>query len=279
MAIIEDYTQETLSPADIDGVMALVAEAGWNQVGSDWKLMTDMGDAVILRDRSGRICASALALPYPAGFGWISMVLVTETSRRQGLATHLLADRVDYLQAQGSTPILDATELGAPVYAKAGFTGGARLSRWQGMAGRPAPAGPVKMAQDSDRDWIAALDAETFGADRGRLIDDFLSRPGSICLTLPGTGFVIARQGSRASQLGPLIAGSQAEAIMLLDAALSAFEGPVFFDAFDARADLTAHISASGFERQRGFLRMSLGDMPDFDGNGCAMLIAGPEYG
>lgn len=279
MAITEDYTQETLTQADIGGVMALVAEAGWNQVDSDWQLMIDAGDAVILRDRSGRICASALALPYQTGFGWISMVLVAKTSRRQGLATHLLADRVDYLQSRGLTPILDATELGAPVYTKAGFTGGTRLSRWQGMAGRSTHSELVKVAQDTDRDWIVALDAETFGAERRGLVDNFLSRPGSTCLTVPGNGFVIVRQGSRATQLGPLVARSQADAVTLIDAALSTFDGPVFFDAFDARADVTAHISALGFERQRGFLRMSLGDMPDFDGNGRAMLIAGPEYG
>lgn len=279
MAITEAHSQTRLTEADIGGVMALVAEAGWNQTAEDWRLMAGIGDAVVLRDAGGELCASALALPYPAGFGWISMVLVAKASRRQRLATHLLADRVAWLTARDAVPILDATELGVPVYEQAGFAGGARLSRWQGVARRGAVPGEVRVAGPSDRAWIGALDAEMFGADRSRLIDDFLSRPGSIGLALGQTGFVILREGRRATQLGPLVAASEAEAITLLDAALASLDGPVFFDLFDARTDLTAHVRTLGYERQRGFLRMSLGEMPDFDGDGRAMLIAGPEYG
>ncbi|TYB83317.1 GNAT family N-acetyltransferase [Maritimibacter fusiformis] len=279
MAITEGHTQTRLAETDIDAVMALVAEAGWNQVAEDWRLMAGIGDAVVLRDAGGAVCASALALPYAAGFGWISMVLVAKASRRRGLATHLLADRVAWLKARGAVPILDATELGVPVYEQAGFTGGARLSRWQGVARPGKVRGDLRVAGPSDRAWIGALDAEVFGADRSRLIDDFLSRPGSTGLALDDSGFVIARRGRRATQLGPLVAASEPQAIALLDAALASLDGPVFFDLFDARGALEAHVRALGYERQRGFLRMSLGEMPDFDGNGRAMLIAGPEYG
>ena len=53
----------------------------------------------------------------------------------------------------------------------------------------------------------------------------------------------------------------------------------MFLDAADARPELGDFIRAKGLARQRGFVRMSLGKTFDFDGNGRAMVIAGPEYG
>ena len=72
---------------------------------------------------------------------------------------------------------------------------------------------------------------------------------------------------------------NESDALALLEAALATIEGPVFFDLQDARAQLSAHMAELGFTKQRSFLRMSMGDMPDFNGKGRAMIIAGPEYG
>lgn len=280
--------QLALEPTLFAGAQALVAEAGWNQTVEDWAFMARAGAATGLVDGNGQLAATALALPWPgrsggAPFGWISMVLVAGAMRRQGLATRLLQDRIAWLQARGMTPILDATEAGEQVYRPLGFGPGIRISRWQGTGG-PAPAGAagaasVRPATSADRPAMAALDRAAFGADRAALLDDFLDRPGSLGFVSGKTGFAILRRGRRAAQVGPLLAADEAQAIALLDAALAAAPGPVFLDVLDERRALVAHLAGRGFTRQRGFLRMSLGGMPDFDGDGRSMVIAGPEYG
>lgn len=286
--------QRALAADDVVPAMALVAEAGWNQVADDWALMQRMGDAVGLFADDGALVATALALPYPAlaggpAFGWISMVLVAGAMRRRGLATHLLLDRIRWLREREMLPILDATEAGEKVYVPLGFGPGIRISRWQGQGGPRAgtDAGQVGPVTPGHRPAMARLDAGHFGADRRVLIDAFLDRPGSLAMVAGRgeEGFGILRHGRRAAQIGPLLAGDEGMAIALLDALLAATPGPVFLDVLDARQTLVEHLRRRGFTRQRGYLRMALADpgrgeaMPDFDRGGRSMVIAGPEYG
>jgi len=288
MANIDDPAPLVFKDIHINGAMELVKEAGWNQLPDDWQLMANFGKAVILQDKEKAIYATALALPYSTGFGWVSMVLVSKAMRRKGIATHLLADRIAWLRQRNLVPILDATEDGEQVYKKLGFINGIKITRWQGV-GQEFKQGQkssieqnsVRIATEDSHDWIRQLEADVFGADRSVLIDDFLNRPKSMCFvtTDSQSGFVIIRQGNRASQIGPLVAESEHDAKQLLNAALDAIEGPVFFDLQNNRTNLTSHVVKMGFEKQRSFQRMSLGNMPDFDGNGRAMIIAGPEYG
>src|SRR6185503_9857374 len=70
-----DAPIDLLGEEDLEGALALSAEAGWNQARADWLLMLRLGSGFAVRD-GGRVVATALALPYPPMFGWVSMVLV-----------------------------------------------------------------------------------------------------------------------------------------------------------------------------------------------------------
>ena len=69
----------------------------------------------------GRLVATALALPYPPAFGWVSMVLVHAPYRRRGLATRLVERATAALEGAGLLPVLDATPAGAEVYGRHGL--------------------------------------------------------------------------------------------------------------------------------------------------------------
>ena len=71
---------------DVAAGLALSAEAGWNQTAEDWSMMIRLGQAFAIAAPDSRLVATALALPYPPDFGWISMVLVHGPYRRRGLA-------------------------------------------------------------------------------------------------------------------------------------------------------------------------------------------------
>ena len=277
MAPSEALTSVILGPADVPEGLALSDAAGWNQTADDWRLFITQGRVFGLRDGGGGpLVATAAALPYGGGIGWVSMVLVNPAWRHQGLATALMARCVAHLRSLGSTPVLDATPAGQQAYLRVGFEDGFALARWEGtVAGAEARTSPA-----ADAATVSKLDAHASGCDRGFLLADFLRRPGSrVCMAPGGTGFVVAREGRRATQLGPLVAENESSALSLLQAALAGLSGLVFLDVPERWAALRTWLEQNGFARQRSFVRMALGAAPIASVNDRLFVLAGPEFG
>jgi GNAT superfamily N-acetyltransferase len=276
-----------LTQADAAGGLALSAAAGWNQTADDWALFIARGCTCGFRDPDdGRLVATAAALPYEGGLGWISMVLVAPAHRHRGLATRLMERTIHALQHDGITPVLDATPAGAPVYRRLGFEPGFELERWEGEGGSregdvaesAAPA--ARPATPADREAIVALDSAATGLGRGWLLKAFLSRPATRAwVSGGGDGFVLTRAGHRAAQLGPLVAPDASSALALLRAALAATRGPVFLDVPTQWSALTAWLERRGFRRQRPFVRMALGLAQTLAVPPRLYVLAGPEFG
>lgn len=282
-----------LASGDIEAGLALSDAAGWNQTGDDWALFIQQGHAIGFRDGANRLVATAAALPYGASAGWISMVLVADAWRHRGLASDLMRACVDHLRAAKIAPFLDATPAGATVYGRLGFAAGFEIDRWQWNASTaagiendpPAPAAlALRSAGTGDLDAIAKLDRAATGLDRRFLLESFLSRPGSrACLCADGAGFVIARAGRRATQIGPLVASEANEAIALLANAVASARAiagrNVFLDLPRCRVEAAAWLAAHGFVRQRSFVRMSLGAAHAPAPGDASFILAGPEFG
>src|ERR1039457_3098621 len=94
-----------------DGLL-LSEEAHWNQNEADWRFFLTKGTVFGVRDNDGHLVATAALLPYTSGNAWISMVLVTASWRRRGLATKLVDACLAAAAKQGLTPWLDATPAG-----------------------------------------------------------------------------------------------------------------------------------------------------------------------
>lgn len=284
-------TLVTLTSTDIAAGLALSDAAGWNQTADDWAIFIERGAAIGYRDAANRVVATAAALPYGARTGWISMVLVADAWRHRGLASELLNACVEHLRARDIVPVLDATPAGAAVYARSGFEAGFEIDRWEWNAttptgalnDRPAPALMLGRASIADLDAVAALDRAATSLDRRFLLHSFLSRPGtSAWLTATGHGFVVARAGRRAMQIGPLAAENVDEAIALLATAFaSASEAAdrVFLDLPRGRRELATWLEAQGFKRQRPFVRMSLAATHPPTLGDTSFVLAGPEFG
>ena len=283
-----------LSSDSIDAGLVLSDAAGWNQTADDWAIFIRNGHAIGFRNDADRLVATAAALPYGASAGWISMVLVADAWRHRGLASALMAACVERLRAANSVPVLDATPAGAAVYARIGFVAGFEIDRWEWKAASaptaaakaaPAPSALAVCPVDASAlDAIVALDRASNGLERRFLLESFLSRPGTRAwLSGTGRGSVVARDGRRATQLGPLVAESESEAIDLLADAFTAARATagrdVFLDLPRGRSALDAWLEAQGFVRQRPFVRMSLGAaQPPTLGQTC-FVLAGPEFG
>ncbi len=285
----------------VAGCLALSNASRWNQTADDWRVFMQGGQTFGMADEEGALVATAAALPYAgvdgsrhggASLGWIAMVLVHEDWRQRGLATQLMQDCIDALQARGAVPVLDATPAGAPVYRRIGFRDGFALTRWEGSAvaaGVPGNEGHGRaravMLASAPRDVeaIVALDADATGIDRRVLIADFLQRKATqAAMSQDGSGFVIARAGTRATQIGPLVAADETAALGLLQMALSQAEGRVFLDLPDRWTVLSAWLESHGFTRQRPFIRMALDSAcvaEISEPHEHQFVLAGPEFG
>jgi GNAT superfamily N-acetyltransferase len=256
-----------LHAARVEHALRLSREAGWNQNAADWLVFFRHG-TVLGFTIGDRLAATAAALPYGDDFGWISMVLVSAEWRGQGLGHRLVGACTSILGDCGRAALLDATPAGAGIYTSLGFVPLCSVERWEGDGSGVATASASANL---------ALDRFAFGADRRFLLEDFLSRRGSLAFQ-SAHGFAILRQGAAASHLGP-IAGEPEGAPALAAEAIRAAPGPVLVDVLDAGSGIIPKLIAHGFRRRRCFTRMALG-LTALPGNPAQLLAAaGPEFG
>ncbi|GAB5377108.1 MAG: GNAT family N-acetyltransferase [Acuticoccus sp.] len=282
-----DIEHRALRPGDIASCLRLSTEAGWNQTAEDWALVIASGPADGLF-AAGRLIATAAAIHHGAGHGWIAMVLVDPAERGRGHAKRLLGAMIDRLAGEGRGAGLDATALGQPLYEKLGFVAIGTFTRYAVTAAPlPAPSAPstgnvIRPATAADAAAMAAYDAPAFGADRAAILAHLIARvPSAAHVALREgalAGYVLARDGVRATQIGSLVADDGATASALLQAALGMVSGPVFIDAADAHAPFCTLLQDAGFAAQRTFTRMVLGPARTDDPQ-KVFAIVGPEFG
>jgi ribosomal protein S18 acetylase RimI-like enzyme len=279
MGATEALVAAALTQAHVPDALALSAKVGWNQTAADWRLFIAHGRTIGLFDADEGLVATAAALRYDNGFGYISMVIVEPAWRRRGLARRLMGECIDALRAQGRASLLDATPAGALVYRGLGFVELATMERWEGEGGGEAHvAGAADRLAADDLHKLIEVDALAFGSQRRFLLQDFLARPGTVAWTCDG-GYLVMREGHRALQIGPLVASSAEAARGLLATAISSARGRVFLDLFTSWPDLAALLESLGFKRQRPYIRMAL-DRPTLPGDLARLVIAaGPEFG
>jgi GNAT superfamily N-acetyltransferase len=281
MASTDALPLSPLAESAIGGCMALSVEAGWNQTADDWALFMRHGTVFGLPDGDGRTVATGAVLPYPDRFAWISMVLVTARRRRERIGTRILETCCADIVRRDLVPVLDATPAGERVYRPLGFKPMFALSRWQGnIAGRADPPPGVRAMTAADLTAVATTDAAALGAPRRFLLESLYRRaPQLAFVTDDSNGFVLARPGERAMQIGPIVADSEDAAAALLDAALGASAGPVFLDLIDTWDAVKRGLERRGFTVQRPFLRMGLHRAAPFGNPDCLFVVAGPEFG
>jgi len=285
MAASEALAIDRLGWADVAGGVALSDAAGWNQTADDWAFFIAAGEAIGVRDDAGRLVASAVALPYEGGVGWIAMVLVDDDHRHRGWATRLVATCVAMLGRAGRASVLDATPAGAEVYRRSGFVAGFAFERWQGelaVTDRAAADCGVDLGDSGELAAMVAIDRSISGVGRAALLGAFAGRPATRAwLDDDRSGFVMTRSGRRATQVGPLIANDDDAALVLVERALAEVAGRVFIDVATHQPALQRALVARGFVRQRPFVRMALAATPvaSLVASPRLFAVAGPEFG
>jgi GNAT superfamily N-acetyltransferase len=275
MGAIDHLAIARLGAEDARAGLRLSEEAHWNQNEADWRFFLTRGTVFGVRDGDGRLIATAALLPYSSGNAWISMVLVTASWRRRGLATKLLDGCLDAAAKQGLTTWLDATPAGATVYGPLGFTPTLELRRLR-FTGSATGAAPT-LTRNGNLDEMIARDRRAMGFDRSALLRELGGRPGSNLIS-HGSAMGLIRDGRSARHIGPLFADDVASAIALVEAMVQSETSPVLIDIVNEQREFLETLTSSGWTVERPFQRMRFGRAA-IKASAPPLAVAGPEYG
>lgn len=283
---------KTLTSDDIPQALELSQEAHWNQIADDWQFMISNGDAFGFSSHENQLISSALALPFEGSFGWISMVLVSASWRRKGLATKLLQQAIEILEIKGKIPLLDATDAGRKVYLSMGFNDLYPISRLEKAQGQQSQVSPLalpasvtlRQIRESDLARLAAWDQQFFGANRSTLLSNLFHRNPHLAFLAEDSdeailGFSMGRKGQNATQVGPVVSESSQIAASLIQELLAQSNEAILIDVPDHQEKTHRWLLNSGFSCQRKFMRMGKGISEPLDKADTIFAIAGPELG
>lgn len=271
-----------LDESDIPAAMQLKEAAGWNQTEVDWRRLLRLEpDGCFCAIKDGRLVGTTTTTRYGDELAWIGMVLVDPQHRRQGIAAKLMSVALAYLSGRVDTIKLDATALGQPVYERFGFQVESLVERWSGVGNSRVEVGNDRI----DRlDELLALDREAFNADRSQLIEELVSGgvvPAVLLRDVDGalSGYALARRGTRADYIGPVVAKDPQQVETLLDQVLSQLpDRRVYIDFNKECGAGTSLLSDRGFVKERDLIRMTAG-APSAKTSPLVVAIAGPEIG
>ena len=275
MAATEDIAIMRLDVDDAAAGLILSTEARWNQNEADWRFFLSSGIVFGVRDNAGRLVATAALLPYSAGNAWISMVLVTESWRRRGIATKLVDACLAMARQMKLTSWLDATPAGTTVYGPLGFMPTLELHRLRlTNSGSSSAASSLQVC---DPAAFAARDRRTIGFARDALLAEFAGRPGSRMVS-NGAAMALVRDGRTARHIGPLFASGSDDALALVRDIAQSEQGALILDAVHSHAEFVSGLTDAGWNIERPFQRMRFGSAVVASAE-LPFAVAGPEFG
>jgi GNAT superfamily N-acetyltransferase len=275
MAATEEIAIARLGVQDAAAGLVLSTEARWNQNEDDWRFFLSKGIVFGVRDDAGRLIATAALLPYSAGNAWISMVLVTESWRRRGIATRLVDACLATAKQMNLTSWLDATPAGATVYGPLGFAPTLELRRLR-LENSGSSAAALSL-DACDPAAFAARDLHAMGFSRDALLAEFAGRAGSRMVRI-GNAMALVRGGRTARHIGPMFAGSPDEALALVHDIVRSEYGPLLLDAVHSHTRFLDALTDAGWNIERPFQRMRFGSAAARSAE-LPFAVAGPEFG
>jgi GNAT superfamily N-acetyltransferase len=274
-----------LGESDLPAAMRLKELAHWNQTESDWRRLIKLEpDGCFCATDNGEVVATTTTTSYGRELAWIGMVLVDPEYRRRGVATLLMDVAVQYLTRKGLETIkLDATPDGRMVYENLGFSEVSLVERWEVLSTRAKT--DVSKPAHATRSELLAMDRHQFGADRTTLLDQLIE---DACLKPRFVmnddgrliGYGLARSGSEATYLGPILAEQPSAAASLLDDMLSQLSPQrIYVDLNTTFERGRKLLQDRGFAKQRDLVRMCYGKDKQAGSSPAILAIAGPEIG
>ena len=254
-----------MTAADIPFGMRLKTEAGWNQLEADLRRLLDLQPDGCFVAEIDRVPVGTVTCGRFGDVAWIAMMLVDPAYRRRGVGRTLMMQAMNWLDYHRIRSIrLDATPLGRPLYESLGFRAETTFVRYEGiLPSVGSVTGPGSVAAGEVFEDVIALDRAVTGAHRGPLLRRLAREyPESFHVARERNqllGFIMARPGANARQIGPCI-GDAAAGPRLLEDARRRYAGErVILDVPRQHAPAARLVESWGLAPARELLRMGYG--------------------
>jgi GNAT superfamily N-acetyltransferase len=220
-----EITIRNMSAADIPAADKIVM-SGFGQSESRLEEMRRyleiQPDGYFVAEQAGLLLGMVGAVTYSA-FAYIGLMVVWPEFQGRGIGRLLMERLLGWLDQRGTPSLLDATEMGYPLYQKMGFVETDLSSVYiqdQPVEHKP-PATPVYKLQPGDLDELVAFDTPLFGADRRKVLMVMMrDYPGGTLAARDEAGRISSYIMIRDSRLSPWMAHDPASAERVLQAAL-----------------------------------------------------------
>ena len=209
----------------------------------------------------------------------LGMIIVDPTEQGRGLGRIVVDGLLDALAPRSA--MLLATEAGTPLYRKLGFIPIGSTIQHQGIyTGAPVEDPRLQQATEAHLNRITTLDASAFGLGRMETLSALLGAGRGVVLEQDGTvvGYAFERRFGRGSVVGPIVASSEADAIVLLRAL--ARPGFVRVDRMEPDVRFGESLETAGLAPLAGASPvMARGDWPKASGDAHIFALASHALG
>jgi len=257
-----------LRAADIPACLVLTADRDWIPEPRKWSLLLDVGEGYGIDDPDGGLAGAVVLIRYGDTLASAAMMLVATRRGGRGLGRALMSHLLD--QAGGATVFLHATEYGRPLYEKLGFRPWGTVTRMTGRFQPLAddPQQQTRAAAEQDVAAIIGLDADVYGADRGRLLRRLLPTVDQVRVLERNqeiVGYAAAWRGASGAVIGPVIAADDSAARMLVTDVATGVDDPLRIDPDPTHPDLAEWMGARGMSPTSASSFMVYGAWPRGD--------------
>lgn len=254
-----------IADTDPEKLHALSLTVGWPHRLKDWLMLRDNGYGVAAQDEIGRVVGSAMWFPFADDFATVGMVITSPRLQAHGHGRWLM-DHV--LKQTGTRPLrLNSTRAARRLYLSMGFTAEKTVYQCQGIAvlsaEPPIPQGmELREISLGDLTELVALDRVAYGADRTALFTRLLPVSRGVALIRESriVAFSLRRSFGRGTVIGPVVAGDDADAIVVTCPHIRAHAGEFLrIDTRQAAGDFPEFLTRSGLPVFDTVTSMSLG--------------------
>jgi ribosomal protein S18 acetylase RimI-like enzyme len=198
-------------------------------------------------------------------FAYIGLMAVSPIVQKQGIGQLLLERLLAWLEVRSCpTTLLDASEVGEPLYRRNGFQEDDQTAVWQQvkhiLLPRILPLGVSQLAE-ADVPALVQFDAPHFGSERAQVLAAFCTRyPHRVLMARATNGEITGYAIAQYHVIGPWVASTKDDAERLLVHALAMpFESKptIFVSAHNTNA--LNLLTRYGFAQQRILSHMWLG--------------------
>lgn len=268
-----------MTPDDIPAAVEVLHSIGWEGDERRWEHMLYWApDGCFVLDEPERgVIGTVSTTPYGKALAWVGMMAVAADRQRRGFGRQLMRAALDSLIARRVERImLDATDVGRPLYESLGFRPLYKVYRWEGKASTYLGARARRMEPD-DVTAMLDLDARYFGIPREHILLRLLEEDPELAWVDEERGglqgYLLARSGLRGASLGPWMAGSAASAERLLRKGLERLQGQmVSVNIPDINGRAMQIAGDHNLRRASGCTRMIYGDAFPIQGEPLAEL-------